>query len=112
VDQPIAPRLRRLPRSAVLGLSVPVASGPRARLFGLAHLDRDEVGGGLLIPRCSSVHTFGMRFALDLCFLDEGGTIVCLRRAVGPRRVIFCRRAYAVLEIPALEGGEFSLLGT
>jgi len=87
---------------------VPVASGFRSRLLGLAWMDRGEAGPGLLIPSCASVHTFGMRFALDLCFLDEVGTIVCLRRAVGPRRVIFCRGADAVLEIPAGEGGEFS----
>ncbi len=112
MDRSPAPRLRRLPRAVVLGREVPVAVGFRARLLGLAWMDRGEAGSGLLIPRCSSVHTFGMRFALDLCFLDGDGTIVCLRRAIGPRRVIFCRRANAVLEIPAQEGGEFSSLGT
>jgi uncharacterized membrane protein (UPF0127 family) len=73
--------------------------------LGLAHLDRGEVGPGLLIPRCSSVHTFGMRFALDLCFLD-GCEVVAVRLAVPPRRFAFCRRASAVLELPAGEGGE------
>lgn len=85
-----------------------MAVGPRARLLGLAHLDRAEAGAGLLIPRCSSVHTFGMRFALDICFLDEAGEIVAVRRAIRARRVVSCRGAVAVLEIPAGEGGEFS----
>jgi uncharacterized membrane protein (UPF0127 family) len=66
------------------------------------------VGSGLLIPRCSSVHTFGMRFALDVCFLDQHGTALAVRRRIPPRRVAFCRGAGAVLEIPAGEGGEFS----
>jgi uncharacterized membrane protein (UPF0127 family) len=104
----ISPRLRCLPKVTVLGCTVSVATGSRARLLGLAHLDRGEAGAGLLIPRCSSVHTFGMRFALDLYFLDGDGTAVSVRRAVRPRRVIFCRGAVAVLEVPVEEGGEFS----
>lgn len=104
---PLAPRLRRLPTAVVLGREVRLAVGTRARLLGLAHLDRDRVGPGLLIPRCTSVHTFGMRFALDVYFLDEEGTIVSVRRGLHPRRVAFCRRAAAVLEIPAAKGGEF-----
>jgi len=85
-----------------------VACTLRARLLGLAHLDRDQAGPGLLIPRCSSVHTFGMRFPLDLHFLDARGECLEVRRAVPPRRVASYRGANAVLEIPAEEGGEFS----
>lgn len=106
----LAPRLSRLPRGSVLGREVPVATGLRARLLGLAHLDREEAGSGLLIPRCSSVHTFGMRFPLDLHFLDERGRVLAVRRQIPARRVISCRGAGAVLEIPAGKGGEFSSL--
>jgi uncharacterized membrane protein (UPF0127 family) len=105
-DLPAAPRLLRLPVATVFGHEVRVAGGRRARLLGLAHLDRAEVGAGLLIPRCSSVHTFGMRFALDLYFLDGRAEVVAVRRAVPSRRLAFCRHASAVLEIPADEGGE------
>jgi len=67
----------------------------------------------LLIPRCSSVHTFGMRFALDLFFLDREGRVIGVRRAVPPRRVVRWRGAAAVLEVPAAEkppgeGGEIA----
>jgi uncharacterized membrane protein (UPF0127 family) len=96
----LAPRLRDLPVMTVLGLTVAVATGPRSRLLGLARLDRREAGAGLLIPRCSSVHTFGMRFALDLIFLDGDGRPVAFRRAVPPRRLAGDRRAAAVLELP------------
>jgi len=97
----LARRLRRLPTVSALGHEVHLASGPRARLLGLAHLDREEAGPGLLIPRCSSVHTFGMRFRLDLYFLDEGGDVVAVRRGVPTRRLAFCGRAKAVLELPS-----------
>jgi uncharacterized membrane protein (UPF0127 family) len=102
----ISVRLVRLPVATALGREVRVATGLRARLLGLSHLDREDAGGGLLIPRCSSVHTFGVRFALDLYFLDGAGRVVSIRRNVAPRRLASCRRASAVLEIPAEEGGE------
>ncbi|HVY76873.1 MAG TPA: DUF192 domain-containing protein, partial [Solirubrobacterales bacterium] len=83
-----------------------VAAGFRARLLGLALLPRERVGAGLLIPRCASVHTFGMRFALDLYFLDGAGRVLCVHRGVPPRRLRRCRGARAVLEIPSAQGGE------
>jgi uncharacterized protein len=105
-DAPLASRLHRLPIVTALGREVRVASDWRSRLLGLAHLDRARAHPGLLIPRCSSVHTFGMRFRLDLYFLDERGEVVSVRRALAPRRLAFCRQSVAVLELPACEGGE------
>ena len=102
----VAHRLHKLPRANVLGIEVPVATGARARLLGLAYLDRDAVGSGLLIPRCASVHTFGMRFPLDVFFLDQCGALFSVRHSILARRVLFARGAHAVLEIPAGEGGE------
>jgi uncharacterized membrane protein (UPF0127 family) len=99
-------RFRHLPRHRVAGLLTPVASSRRARLLGLAWLDRERAGAGLLIPRCASVHTFGMRFALDLYFLDRDGAVLEVRRAVPPGRFACCRGADAVLEIPTAPGGE------
>jgi uncharacterized protein len=99
-----AQRLSRLPRRRILQREVPVACGWRSRLLGLSLLEREQAGPGLLIPRCASVHTFGMRFALDLVFFDAGGRPLAVRRAVPPRRVVGQRGAVAVLELPA--GGE------
>jgi uncharacterized membrane protein (UPF0127 family) len=104
----LARRLRRLPVVTALGLEVRLASGPRARLLGLAHLDREDAGPGLLIPRCASVHTFGMRFPLDLYFLGGRGDVIAVRRGVPARRLAFCGRANAVLELPAEKGGEIA----
>lgn len=102
----LAPRLARLPLATALGGEFPLAEGRHARLLGLAGLHVDEAGAGLLIPRCASVHTFGMRFPLDLYFLDGAGAVLCARRQIPARRVVRCRKARAVLEIPAEQGGE------
>jgi uncharacterized membrane protein (UPF0127 family) len=100
-SEPPAARLDALPRRVVGGREVPVAVGFRPRLLGLALLDRPAAGPGLLIPRCAAVHTFGMRFALDVYFLGDDGEILGTRRAVPPRRFVSRRGAAAVLEVPA-----------
>lgn len=97
----LAGRLGNLPRASILGFDVPAASTRASRLLGLALLSREAAGPGLLIPRCRSVHTFGMRFALDVLFLDEEGRVLELRRGVRPGRVLRCRSARQVLELPA-----------
>jgi uncharacterized membrane protein (UPF0127 family) len=84
---------------------IPVAKDFRTRLRGLAWRERATAGPGLLLPRCASVHTFGMRFALDLYFLDERGRVLAVRHRVPPRRVLWRRGASAILEIPSPEGG-------
>ncbi len=99
-----ARRFRSLRRFTVCGEAVPIAEGPASRLLGLALLERAKAGPGLLLPGCRSVHTFGMRFPLDLFFLDEGGTPIRVLRGVRPGRVARERRAVAVLERPAVAG--------
>jgi hypothetical protein len=69
------------------------------RLVGLAGRRDPGRGAGLLLPRCRSVHTFGMRFALDLVWLDAEGAVVRVDRRVRPCRVRSCRAARSVLEL-------------
>ena len=73
--------------------------------MGLALLDRERAGVGLLIPRCRSIHTFLMRFRLDLHFVAADGRVIRTVRSAGPGRVFFEAAADCVLEVPA-EGGE------
>ncbi len=68
------------------------------RLRGLAFA---PPAGPLLIEGCRSVHTFGMRYALDLVWLDAEGAVVRVDRDVPPNRLRTCLRARSVLEAPA-----------
>jgi len=81
-----------------------VAQTFHARLVGLA-LRREAPGHALLLPRTRAVHTFGMRFALDLHWLDERGEVLRVDRAVPPRRLRRCAGAAAVLEVPSSGAG-------
>jgi uncharacterized protein len=80
-----------------------VAKGFRARLLGLAF--RRGAADPLLIPRCRSVHTFGMRFPIDVVFLDGDGCVLRVVERVPPRRIVSCRGARAVVEVPSPENG-------
>jgi uncharacterized membrane protein (UPF0127 family) len=92
-------RLQRLPSSILDdGLTVHEATTVVARLLGLAFLKRIPSDHALLIPHCRSVHTFGMRFPIDVVFLDEQGRTLRSERNVKPCRVVTCRDAFAVLE--------------
>lgn len=88
------------------GRIVPVASSPLGRLLGLAFLDRARAGVGLLIPGCRSVHSFGMRFPLEVVFLDAELVPITRPRLLPPRRFLSSRAAAAVLELPAAEDVE------
>jgi uncharacterized protein len=81
-------------------VEVVVARSFRRRLRGLA-LRRGPPGYALLIPRCRCVHTFGMRFALDLVWFGADGRVVAIDRRVPPNRVVARRGAWAVLETPS-----------
>jgi uncharacterized membrane protein (UPF0127 family) len=81
-------------------MEVVLARSFRRRLLGLA-LRRGPPGYSLLIPRCRCVHTFGMRFALDLVWFRADGRVVAIDRRVPPNRVVARPGAWAVLEAPA-----------
>jgi len=98
-------RTRRLGVRGVAGLQARVATSRRARLLGLAGIEREAAPPALLIPGCRSIHTFGMRFALDIVFFDGEMHVVSRRWRLAPRRLAFENGARSVLEIPSLVAG-------
>jgi uncharacterized membrane protein (UPF0127 family) len=93
------PRLDGLPgRDLPGGLRVAEANTRAARMKGLAKLDEMPAATALHIPRCRSVHTFTMRFPLDLIWLDRDGHVVRIDPQVPPRRMKSCLRARSVVE--------------
>jgi uncharacterized protein len=82
-----------------------VANSLRRRLLGLALRRHAPSGWGLLFPRCRSVHTFGMRFPIDVVFLDSDGGVTRVVSGLRPGRIVLCRRAVAAVEVRAGEGG-------
>jgi hypothetical protein len=84
-------------------LDVLVAERFLARLAGLAGLRAPPPAAGLLIPRCRSVHTFGMRFAIDVLFVtleQESLNVHDVHARVPPLRLV--RASPAARSVPGL----------
>jgi uncharacterized membrane protein (UPF0127 family) len=93
------------------GLLVVQAQTHRARRKGLSRLDALDPNHALYIPQCPAVHTFGMRFALDLIWLNNAGTVVRIDRDVVPWRMRFCASARSVVETVAGRADAFRAAG-
>ena len=105
----LPPRLRKLEqRDLPGGLTLHAARTRKTRGRGLAGLDELPADHALLLEPCRSIHTLGMRFALDLVWLDAGGAPVRVDAAVAPRRMRTCLRARAVVECAAGRGELFA----
>ena len=86
--------------------SVEIAETRAGRRRGL--LGRDGLDGALLIRPCRSVHTFGMRFPIDVAFVDEELTVLRTVTLRPWRMTAPVRRARAVVEV---EAGTFTRWG-
>jgi uncharacterized membrane protein (UPF0127 family) len=84
-----------------LGDAVLVADSSGKRRTGLLKHDILKPGEGIWIVPCEAVHTFGMKFAIDVLFLDRKRKILKIRTDMGKRRIAICLRAHSVLELPA-----------
>ena len=86
-----------------------IADGPVARMRGL--LGRKELpsGEGILLKPSGSVHTFFMRFSIDVVFLDRELRVVAIAPDVPPWRMRGARGAKAVVELRAGEASHRGL---
>lgn len=80
---------------------VRVAVSSRARVIGL--IGQGHVGSiPLYFPRCSAIHTFFMRMAVDIVCLDRAHKIVKIEPSVGPWRIVLGGvRTRSIFEFPA-----------
>ncbi len=63
--------VRNLTRGTILADGVQLADSPRTRRMGLLKRERLEPGEGLWIVPTQAIHTFWMRFSIDVAFLDR-----------------------------------------
>ncbi|MFD6887747.1 DUF192 domain-containing protein [Streptomyces sp. NPDC059957] len=93
------PELPEVPVEVPLEVPVEVAASYRARTRGL--LGRDGIEGAMLLTPASSVHTFRMRFAIDVAHLDRRLTVIALTTMAPGRLGLPRLRARHVLEAEA-----------
>jgi len=93
--------VRNQTRNTVLADAADVADTSAKRRTGLLKHSKLDAGEGLWIAPCESVHTFFMKFPIDLVYLDRSRRVRKVRHAVPAWRVSGCLTAHSVLELPA-----------
>jgi hypothetical protein len=101
--EPGAPPLRLVntTRGTVVAQVLQPAFDSAARKRGLLGRDGLPEGHAVVIAPCNAVHTFGMRFPIDILFVARDGRVVKVRHAVPRRRLAAAWGAFAVVELAA-----------
>jgi hypothetical protein len=86
---------------AFLAEVVVAAFDSRARRQGLLGKNALPVGHAVALAPCNAVHTFFMRFAIDVVFVRHTGEVTHIAHGVRPWRIAVSMRAHAVVELPA-----------
>ncbi len=102
-------RLVNARTGVVIADSVAGAFDSATRRRGLLGRDGMAAGEALIIAPTNAIHTFFMRFAIDVAFVARDGRVLKLRSALGPWRMSAAFRAFGVVEAPA---GAFASCGT
>jgi len=92
-------RVSNATRQVELAYRVDVADNGRKRRKGLLGRESLAAGEGMWIVPCEAVHTLGMRFAIDLVYLDRNNMVMKIRHGVPPWRMSACFSAHSVLEL-------------
>jgi uncharacterized membrane protein (UPF0127 family) len=88
-------------RACTLADRADIADTSAKRRTGLLKHTGLEPGEGLWIAPCEGVHTFGMKFAIDVVFLNRQKKILKIRPNMVRGRISFSLLAHSVLELPA-----------
>jgi uncharacterized protein len=94
-------RVRNSTRETEIGSGIEIADTGARRNKGLLGRTGLEPGEGLWIVPCEAVHTFAMKFPLDLIYLDRNRRVVKVRGHVRPGRISGALRAHSVIELPS-----------
>jgi hypothetical protein len=92
-------RVTNLTRQTELANCIVLADCGETRRKGLLGREQLSANEGLWIVPCEAVHTFGMRFSIDLVYLDRRCRVRKVRREVAPWKLSGCLSAHSVLEL-------------
>lgn len=93
-------RVRNETRNTVLAERAELADTSAKRRTGLLTHSGLDPGAGLWIVPCESIHSFFMKFTIDVLFVDRKHKVRKVRERMAPWRIAACLPAHSVLELP------------
>ena len=93
--------LRNVRTGASLVTRLETAFDSKSRNRGLLGRPSLEPAHALVLAPCNGVHTFFMKFAIDVVFVGRDGTVQRIAHALQPWRVAISPRSFAVIETAA-----------
>ena len=102
LDDPQAPwTLKNLRTGAVIAGRLEAAFDSKTRRRGLLGRQGLPAGSAMIIAPCSSIHTFFMKFPIDVVFAGRDGRVVKVYDELPAWRVGFGWKSFAAIELPA-----------
>jgi uncharacterized membrane protein (UPF0127 family) len=94
--------LRNTTTGTIVATRIDPLTGFVQRCMGLLARPNPQRDEGVWLTKCGAIHTIGMRYSIDVVFVDREGFVLRICRDVRPNRLALrCRRARAVLEVGA-----------
>lgn len=93
--------IRNKTRDLLLAYKAGIANTSSLRRRGLLKHQHLNPGDGLWLVPCEAVHTFGMKFPIDVLYLSRAKKVLKIESCLPKRRISVHLRAHSVLELPA-----------
>lgn len=92
--------IKNITQNTIVASKVCLADSFIIRLKGLLGTDKLESGAAFIIRPCNSIHTFGMRYTIDVVFLNKQNKIIKITKAMVANRFSLCLNSSYVVELP------------
>lgn len=93
--------IKNITQNTIIAANARRADNFISRLKGLLGTSSLPPGEALIIHPCSSIHTFGMNYPIDIIFLDKQDKVVKIVMGIPSGRVSLCNGANYVVELPS-----------
>lgn len=101
--------IKNINKNTSIASNAGLADNFLSRFKGLLGTKQLETGKGLVIRPCSSIHTVGMNYDIDVLFVDSEDNIIKVIRNMPASKFSLCRKSSYVVELPA---GSIDATGT
>ena len=90
--------IKNITKNTIIATEAKLADNFLARLKGLLGTELLEKGSALIITSCNGIHTVGMKYSIDIIFVDKNNKVIKIVTNMPSMKFTLCRRASYVIE--------------